>query len=445
MSLKLFVIAIFASLLVFRAEAQEHRSNHVFVAEPIDRSPAVGGESQGQRALTTLSELVAQALSNNPEIQAAKKKVESVQARAKHVTYLEDPEVNWEAWGVPLNQPVNYHKANPLILGVRQKLPFFGKLGLKGEIAGQEVKMVVQELRAKEQEIVAKVKSAYADYFMANKSFEIFKELLELVRYTSTTAEGLYQVGKAPQQDVIKALLERTELLNKLTGAEKELTISQAKLNTLLSRPPSSPLGQPGEPALAPVELQSSNLEKLAIEQRPEVRALESSINKSERAVELAERNRKYPDFMVGLQYWYAPEQSPKNMYTPMLSLSIPFSPWTKGKHDYEIEEALAERQAARANLAAMKNMALFEVKEMSAKVEAAMKSVSIYRDGLLPQAEQSFQAAVAAYQTGGVNFMTLLDAQRTIRDVRMGYYKALVDYEQSRADLERAVGKELE
>jgi len=444
MSLKAFVVAIFASLLAFTVEAQEQRSNRAFVVEPVDKTTALAGEPQGQTALT-LSELVAQALANNPEIQAAKKKVESGRARAGQATYLEDPEVNFEAWGVPLNQPVNYRKANPLIFGVRQKLPFFGKLGLKAEMAGQEVRMVEEELRAKEQEIIAKVKSAYADYFMASKNVEIYKELLELVRYTSTTAEGLYQVGRAPQQDVIKALLERTELLNKLTWAEKELIISQAKLNTLLSRPPSSPLGQPGEPALASVDLQSSNLEKLAVEQRPELRALESSINKSERAVELAERNRKYPDFMVGLQYWFAPDQSPKHMYAPMVTLSIPFSPWTKGKHDYEVEEALAERQAAKANLAAVKNMTLFEVTEISAKVAAAMKSVSIYRDGLLPQAEQAFQAAVAAYQTGGVNFMTLLDAQRTIRDVRMGYYKALVDYEQSRADLERAVGKELQ
>ena len=83
-------------------------------------------------------------------------------------------------------------------------------------------------------------------------------------------------------------------------------------------------------------------------------------------------------------------------------------------------------------------------MRDISAKVEAARRSVSIYRDGLLPQAEQSFKAAIAAYQTGSVNFMTLLDAQRAIRDVRMGYYKALVDYEQSLADLERAVGKEL-
>lgn len=444
MSLKAFVVVIFVSLLAFTAEAQEQRSNRAFVAEPIDKTIALAREPQGQTALT-LSELVAQALENNPEIQAAKKKVESARARAGQATYLEDPEVNFEAWGVPLNQPVNYRKANPLIFGVRQKLPFFGKLGLKGEMAGQEVRMVEEELRAKEQEIIAKVKSAYADYFMSSKNVEIYKELLELVRYTTTTAEGLYQVGRAPQQDVIKALLERTELLNKLTWAEKELTTSKAKLNTLLSRPPSFPLGQPGEPALAPVDLQSSNLEKLAVEQRPELRALESSINKSERAVELAERNRKYPDFMVGLQYWFAPDQSPKHMYAPMVTLTIPFSPWTKGKHDYEVEEALAERQAAKANLAAVKNMTLFEVTEISAKVEAAMKSVSIYRDGLLPQAEQSFQAAVSAYQTGGVNFMTLLDAQRTIRDVRMGYYKVLVDYEQSRADLERAVGKELQ
>jgi outer membrane protein, heavy metal efflux system len=444
MSLKPFVVAIFVSLLAFAAEAQGQRSNREFVAEPMDKALVVAGEPQGRAALT-LSALVAQALENNPEIQAAKRKVESARARAGQATYLEDPEVNFEAWGVPLNQPVNYRKANPLIFGVRQKLPFFGKLGLKGEMAGQEVKMVEEELRAKEQEIIAKVKSAYADYFMGSKNVEIYKELLELVRYTSTTAEGLYQVGRVPQQDVIKALLERTELLNKLTWAEKELTTSQAKLNTLLSLPPSSPLGQPGEPVLAPVDLQSSYLEKLAVEQRPEVRALESSINKSEKAVELAQRNRKYPDFMVGLQYWFAPDQSPRHMYTPMVTLTLPFAPWTRGRHDYEVQEALAERQMAQANFNAMKNMALLEVRENQARVEAAGKSISIYRDGLLPQAEHAFQAAVAAYQTGGLNFMTILDAQRTIRDVRMGYYKALVDYEQSRADLERAVGKELQ
>jgi outer membrane protein TolC len=189
---------------------------------------------------------------------------------------------------------------------------------------------------------------------------------------------------------------------------------------------------------------QFADLEKLVIEQRPELRALEANISKSDKAIELAERNRKYPDFMVGLQYWVAPDHNPKNMYTPMVSLTIPFSPWTRGRHDYEVTEAVAEKQIAQANLSAMKNMALLEIRENLAKLEAADKSISIYRDGLLPQAEQSFQSTLGAYQTGTVNFATLLDAQRTIRDVRLGYYKALIEYEQSVADLERAVGQRL-
>ena len=392
----------------------------------------------------SLSEAIAEALKNNPEIQAAKSKVESARARAGQSTYLEDPEVNLEAWGVPLNQPVKFRASNPIILGLRQKFPFFGKLGLKGEIAAEDVKMAAEGLRAKQVEIVANVKSAYADYFMASKSIEIQKELLELVRQASLTADNLYRVGKAPQQDVIKALLEQTDALNKLTLAERDRITAQAKLNTLLSRSPSSPVRQPSELPLTPLSLQFPDLERLVFEQRPEVRALESDINKSEKSLELARKNQKFPDFMLGLQYWVAPDQSPKQMYSPMVTLTIPFSPWTKGRHDYEIEEALAERQMAKANLDAMRNMALSEVKETFAKVEAARKSISFYQDGLLPQAQQSYGAAVAAYQTGQVNFMTLLDAQRTIRDTRMGYYKALVDYEQSFADLDRAVGVDL-
>jgi len=393
---------------------------------------------------SSVSEAIAEALNSNPEIQAAKKKVESARARAGQATYLEDPEFNLEAWGVPLNRPLSYRSANPIVLGLRQKVPFFGKLGLKGDISAQDVRVAEEELRGKEIEIVAKVKSAYADFFLANKSIELQKELLELVRQASLTADNLYRVGKAPQQDVIKALLEQTDALNKLTSAERDRTISQAKLNTLLNRSPNSPVGQLGELTLAPLSLPFSDLEKLVLQQRPELRVLESEINKSEKSLELARKNQKFPDFMLALQYWVAPDHNPKNMYTPMVSMTIPFSPWTKGKHDYEIEEAIAERQMAKANLEAMRNMALSEVREMLAKVEAADKSLSFYQDGLLLQAQQSYGAAVAAYQTGQVNFMTLLDAQRTIRDARLGYYKAMVDYEQSLADLDRAVGLDL-
>src|SRR5438132_3480695 len=168
----------------------------VFVIQVVlvDRHIEAAEELRIQTTLS-VSEFIANAVANNPEIQVAKKKVEVARARAGQATYLEDPEVNLEAWGIPLSRPYSFRSANPIVVGLRQKIPFFGKRGLKGDIAAQDVKTAEEELRAKEVEIIAKVKSAYAEFFMANKSIELHKELLELVRQGSLTAENLYRVG----------------------------------------------------------------------------------------------------------------------------------------------------------------------------------------------------------------------------------------------------------
>jgi outer membrane protein, heavy metal efflux system len=399
------------------------------------------GEAENQ---LLLSQAIDEALKNNPGIHVLQNKLQSARARGNQATYLEDPELNLEAWGMPLNQPVNLRKANPIILGLRQKVPFFGKRALKSEIAESEVRMAEQDLRAKQVEIIANVKNAYADYFMAEKSIEIAEGHLELIRQVSLTAENLYKVGKAPQQDVIKALLEQTDLLNRLNMAERELETTKARLNTLLGRHPGAQIGSPADLSLARLSITADDLERLALEQKPEVRGLQQNLKRSDTVIELARRNQKYPDFMLGLQYWVAPDQKQKHMYNPMVSLTIPFSPWTKGKHDLEVEEALAERQAAKSQLDAMKNTALLAVREMFVRARAAEKSVAFYQEGLLPQAQQSFEATVAAYQTGQVNFATMLEAQRTNRETRLGYYKALVEHEQSVVDIEKAVGATL-
>ena len=391
-----------------------------------------------------LSQAIDEALKNNPEIHVLQNKLQSARARGNQSTSLEDPELNLEAWGIPLNRPASIRSANPIVLGLRQKVPFFGKRALKSEIAGSEVRMAEEELRAKQVEVVAKVKNAYADYFLAGKSIEIAKAHLELIRQVSLTAENLYKVGKAPQQDVIKALLEQTDLLNRLNMAERELETTKARLNTLLNRHPDAQLGLPAELSLVRLRLSFTELERLVLDNNPELEGMEQNVRRSEKVIELAQRNQKYPDFMFGLQYWVAPDQKQKHMYNPMVSLTIPFSPWTKGKHDLEVEEALAERQAAKSQLDAMKNTALLAVREMFVRARAAEKSVAFYQEGLLPQAQQSFEATVAAYQTGQVNFATMLEGQRTIRETRLGYYKALVEHEQSVVDIEKAVGATL-
>jgi len=133
-----------------------------------------------------------------------------------------------------------------------------------------------------------------------------------------------------------------------------------------------------------------------------------------------------------------------KDRYAGMVNITIPFSPWTIGKHDYEIEETRAENRAAKANRDAIKVMTLRELGESQAKVEGARRSVVLYREGLLSQAELSFRAAMAAYQSGRVEFASLLEAQRALREARMGYFKTVVSLIQSLADLERSVGVDL-
>src|SRR5947208_7094502 len=262
------LIVLSASSILWASASASLSFLFLTVLDGASASSAQVAEVQGP---LSLSEAIAEALKDNPEIQAAKNKVESVRARSKQATYLEDPELNVEAWGVPLNHPVKFRSANPIVLGLRQKFPFFGKLGLKGEIAAEEVKMAAEELRAKEVEIVAKVKNAYADYFLAGKSIEIAKGHLELIRQVSLTAENLYKVGKAPQQDVIKALLEQTDLLNRLNMAERELETVKARLNTLLNRHPVAQLGPPAELSLVRMRLSFDDLEKLAVENNPEL------------------------------------------------------------------------------------------------------------------------------------------------------------------------------
>jgi outer membrane protein TolC len=392
-----------------------------------------------------LPEAVAEAIAKNPEIQVLQRRLEVASARTKQAAYLEDPEIAIQLNGVPLSQPTNLNQADTNSIGIRQRLPFFGKLGLKEKIAEQEAKVVDQELQAKEREIISMVKMAYADLFMAQRSIEILNEQLDIMKTIIGATESRYRVGRVTQQDVFKAQLEQSEILNQLIVAEEESNAATVKLNTAMYRPPRTPIQVAADLTLPDVTSTASSLDELAVANRPELRGAEEEIARSERMYELADRNRKYPDFMVGWDYMRMPTEVKKDRYGAMVNISIPFSPWTVGRRNYEVEETLAEIRAAKSNRDAIRNATLKQVGESLSKLQAAKRSVQLYREGLLSQAELSFRSALTAYQTGRVEFVNLLEAQRALREARMGYYKATVSFLQNLADLERAVGRELQ
>src|SRR3989338_9057631 len=173
-------------------------------------------------ATLSLSYAVREAAEKNPEIAFLRERLQSMRARANQTPYLEDPEIVLQAGGVPFSNPTSLRRSDTNMIGIRQKVPFFGKLGLKEKIANQEAKVVEQELRAKEREIISRVKMTHADLFMADKSIEILREQLEIMRSVIRATEARYQVGRVTQQDVFKALLEQSEIMNQLILAEEE-------------------------------------------------------------------------------------------------------------------------------------------------------------------------------------------------------------------------------
>jgi outer membrane protein TolC len=405
---------------------------------------SAGGVASEAPSPLTLPEAVKQALDRNPEIQRLQYRLRAMQARAKQAPYLEDPEIAFQLGGVPFSNPTSFNQADANLIGIRQKLPFFGKLGLKERIGQQETKVMEQELRSKEREIIAMIKMAYADLFMARKSIEILREQLEIMRSIIRATEARYQVGRVAQQDVFKALLEQSEIMNQLIVAEQDSDAAEVKLNSAMFRPVRTPIQLPADLALPSGPVSLSGLEEVALANRPELKGAEEEIARNERMHDLAERNRKYPDFMVGWDYMRMPMEVKKDRYAAMVNITIPFSPWASGRRDYEVEESLAEIRAARANRDAMRSVTLREVGESQAKLHAARRSFELYREGILSQADLAFRSALSAYQTGLVEFVSLLEAERALREARMGYFRAMVSVLQNMVDLERAVGIEL-
>src|SRR3989454_6007464 len=243
--------------------------------------------------------LVDEALKQNPEIEAARQRWRAVQERAPQARALDDPEFKIELFNYP-NRLYPDASANT-IFGLSQRFPYPGKLGLKESLAVKEADMAASLLRAKEREVASQVKSAYYEVFLAHKAIEVHHRQVAFLKEFFEIANARFRAGKGAQVDVLKSAVERSKLENELPVLEQQRETAKAKLNLLLSRAPQSPLGEPAEP-IGPAEPGKrpavEDLQQIAVQSRPELRAVDLEIARSRTATALAQK-QYYPDFNV--------------------------------------------------------------------------------------------------------------------------------------------------
>ena len=321
-----------------------------------------------------------------------------------------------------------------------QELPWFGKRDLKREIATFDAQGVQGKAQGTWAELAAKIKVAQAQRLYLHGNRKLTQEILDLMSRLEKIAQVRYAGGLAAQQDVIRAQVEQTNMRSELVTLEAEARQVNARLNALLARPASAPLAEPTleRPWPAPTQLDFATLEERVRSRNPQLFAEEARVKSAEKGRELAYKNR-IPDFMVGIQP--TQYQTSFKEWTLMLEVNIPLQQDTRRAQERESEAMLA---AARSRKEAVANQVLSDLSENLAGIEAARRIETLATTSLLPQAELTFNSALASYENTKVDFATLLEAQRAIRQARQNQIKARFEGQVRLAEIEKLLGEEL-
>ena len=393
-------------------------------------APSVSVADEPRLSLSSLIEEVTQ---RNPEIKAAKQRWEAAKAVVPQVTTLPDPKLQFGYQRMPMTPP----EVQGAIYGFGQEIPFPGKLKLKGEIAQREAERLEQEYQAIRLRLIAALKEAYFNLHFVHKSIEIVEKNKTLLMQFEKTAKARYSVGQAAQQDVFRAQLELSRVLDRLAVLDQQKESLHAAINRLLNRPPDGPLGTPEEIQTTIMTIPLQELGRRAEAFSPALLATAKSVDRSEQTVALA-RRQYYPDFDVNA-LGTRNDRINDNGYQIMLGIKIPLFYETKQRQG--VNEALAGLSGAREDLAATRQDLLFQVKDGFVQAQRAERLITILRDAIIPQATLALLAAQAGYGVGKVDFLTLLNSLLTLQESQLELHGEMVNHEKALARLEAVTG----
>jgi outer membrane protein TolC len=393
--------------------------------------------------LQSLPELTAEAvvqevLARNPSLVQMVATWKAAEARYPQATSLEDP-----TFGVQVG-PAAFG-SNTIDGGYRlevsQKYPWPGKRDLRGQNALAEAAAAGADVEDMRLQLAESAASAFYDYFLAERALEVNRESLTLLQEFQKKAKERYElVRDANQQDILQADVEIGRQKERLLSLERGREVAVARINTLMRRPPDSPLPPPArevrvEGALPDV----AALRRLALDRRPDLKALADRVAADRAALALA-RKEYCPDVELMAAYdsfWQERQLRPQ----VGVRVNLPVRVARREGAVAEAEAKLAQRQAELDRLADQVNL---QVQEASAQFRESGRVVRLYEDEILRAARGNVEAAKSAYEKGKIPFVALIEAQRGLVGLQDRYHEARADYGRRRANLERAVGGSL-
>ncbi len=388
-----------------------------------------------------MNQLAIMALAANPDLKAAETRWHMFEKKIVPASALDDPRLSLSLANYPTDTfSWDQTPMSGEIFRLSQALPFPGKLAAKGRVAEQQAlwyRGVYEDARL---QLVRQVKEAWYMLSVQERVIERTGASLGLMDDVIRLARIRYETGRGSQQEVLRAGLERSVLYEKLLSARQQRETALAALNALLYRPAAEAIDIPASIDPLPLDRSAADLLQAATRNRPMVRAYQALAGQYEAQKELA-RLDFYPDFFAGAAYTVR-QQNPADDGTDFASLELGMTlPLNRERRREAAAEAALARELAARQLDDFLNKTRLAIADNQAQMRRAEELVLLYRTGILPQARQSLQAALAGYQAGKAGFQPLLDATLALHRYEIEHQRALADYGRAIARLEAEAG----
>ena len=408
-------------------------------ANPGAQPPATQSEMPHVNSpATPIANLVGEAEHNNPEISASVHGWQAATHVPKQVSALPETQVSVQQFSVGSPRPfAGFSNSNFAYVGIgaSQDLPFPGKRGLRGKAAEFDAASLREDSEAVRRRVIESLKLAYFQLAYLQETLGILERDDQLLNQVQQVVESRYRVGQGNQQDVLKAQLQHTKILQDIAMHHQEVRQLEAQLKQILNRPQTSP--DIGAEPLTPTFLLYTDAQLLqrVQDQNPDIRSRQQMVQGQETRVELAHKDFR-PDFMAGYTYEHTNGQTPE-YYMATFGIRLP----NRGRQKAELAEAEESRQRVKQELQGEVQRVLSEVEQQYVMVRSSEERLNIYKGGLIPQAEATFRAGMAAYQANRQDFETLLGNFLDVLSLDLQYRQELAEHESALARLERLTG----
>jgi len=387
---------------------------------------------------TPLASLIEEAKTKSPQILAANRAYKAASHAPAAAAALPDTQVMVQHLSVGSPRPfAGYTNSNfaYIGLGVSQEFPYPGKQKLRGEVAGREAETVQAQAASIARDVIERIKVAYFHLAYAQQSIHVLEHHNEALASMQQIAESRYRVGQGNQQEVLKAQLQHTKILQEITMSHRDEGQLEAQLKQFLDRAQDSPdiITEPLTQRTLPYS--AAQLLQLAQEQNPDIGMQRAMLRQTQSKVALAQKEFR-PDF--SLQYMYQnTDRKFRDYYMLTFAVTLP----NKGRRRAELAEATEKQEKVNQELRAEIQEQNADIQQQFVVAQTSEEQLKIYKEGLIPQSTAAFQSALAAYQANRQDFQTLFSSFLDALDLDLQYERELADHESALARIEALTG----